>query len=297
MNFQSIRKKIESHSRFSYNLLRLVQKAHFLYPYHRILVKKRRKSGIYGQQFADFYNEHRDRFKKVYDMLADDKSKLTYKNVLKFRQTGNIKLIDEVKVIPAYFVDILPKYKHEIFVDGGAYLGESTLDFIKWFGNMGGYFVYLWEPDKPNIKLLKRNLIKTNNYEIIPYGMWSKHETLSFTSTSGGDDSRINDKSILTANGKTVKIEVESIDNLLYDKGVTFIKMDVEGAEIKALEGARKIICEQKPKLAISIYHKFDHYYKIPLMIKEWVPEYRIYMRHHSDLHVDTIMYAIPENI
>ena len=69
--------------------------------------------------------------------------------------------------------------------------------------------------------------------------------------------------------------------------------MDIEGAEIEALKGAEKTIKKYRPKLAICIYHEPDHLYRIPLIIKEMVPEYRIYIRHHSDTASETVCYAV----
>lgn len=63
---------------------------------------------------------------------------------------------------------------------------------------------------------------------------------------------------------------------------MTLIKMDVETFEIKALEGARRIIIEQKPKLSISAYHYLSDLWEVPRKIRELVPEYKLYLRHHA---------------
>jgi hypothetical protein len=69
--------------------------------------------------------------------------------------------------------------------------------------------------------------------------------------------------------------------------------MDLEGTEIDALYGAKNTIIQNKPKLAISIYHTSEHLYEIPLLIHEWVPEYKLYVRHHTDTCADTVLYAV----
>ena len=74
---------------------------------------------------------------------------------------------------------------------------------------------------------------------------------------------------------------------------VTFIKMDIEGAELEALKGSSKIIKKYMPKLAISLYHKKDDILEIPLYIKELVPEYKLYIRHYSNAGVETVLYAV----
>jgi hypothetical protein len=85
-------------------------------------------------------------------------------------------------------------------------------------------------------------------------------------------------------------VNADKIDNLCPD--ATFIKMDIEGSEMDALYGAKETIIRNKPKLAICIYHKPEHLYQIPLLIHEWVPEYKLYIRHHSHYDSETVLYA-----
>ena len=88
------------------------------------------------------------------------------------------------------------------------------------------------------------------------------------------------------------KGQTTTIDEDLKGKKVTFIKMDVETFELKALKGAKQIITEQKPKLCISAYHYLSDLWEVPRMIKKLVPEYRLYLRHHSPAVWDTDCYA-----
>ena len=69
---------------------------------------------------------------------------------------------------------------------------------------------------------------------------------------------------------------------------VTFIKLDVEGAELEALQGAKRIITENRPKLAVCLYHKKEDYWRIPYYVKSLVPEYRLYIRHYSNYSAET---------
>ncbi len=71
------------------------------------------------------------------------------------------------------------------------------------------------------------------------------------------------------------------------------IKMDIEGAELEALKGAKKTIQRDKPKLAICIYHKTEDLWEIPLYIKELVSEYCLYIRHQTFGTGDTVLYAV----
>ena len=121
----------------------------------------------------------------------------------------------------------------------------------------------------------------------MPYGAWDETARLSFQSGLRGA-SYIDD-----ANSSDDYIDVIQIDSLMNKEEVTFIKMDIEGAELKALKGAKNIILRDKPKLAISIYHKPEDIVEIPLFIKELVPEYKLYIRHYSNDSIETVLYAV----
>ena len=160
----------------------------------------------------------------------------------------------------------------------------TALEFATDYARDSDYRVFVWECDEDNIKVLRKNL-RNVRYTLEPYAMWSGKETLHFmsgrsTSSCVSDDGGI-------------EVQAESIDNVHAGQVVTFLKMDIEGSEIEALKGAEKIIREQKPKLAISIYHKPEHLFQIPLLIHEMVPEYRLYIRHHTETFADTVLYAI----
>ena len=90
----------------------------------------------------------------------------------------------------------------------------------------------------------------------------------------------------------TDSIEVTALDVCLYYKGVTFIKMDIEGAEYEALKGAERIIREQKPKLAICVYHKPEDIWELPELILEFNESYKFYLRHYSYQDNETVLYA-----
>lgn len=149
-----------------------------------------------------------------------------------------------------------------MFVDGGGYVGDTSRCFLKYCGKPK--MIYLWEPDSLNQIIIPKYL-RGVDYEIIPKALWNEKAKLKFRADASSV-SKIDKK------GEVI-VEADSIDNLLGDKSITFIKMDIEGAEYNALLGAKRVITEQKPKLAICIYHSYEDYYRIPLLIKEMVPE------------------------
>lgn len=175
---------------------------------------------------------------------------------------------------------------NEVYIDGGAFVGDTILDLAAFWGK-NWKKVYSWEPDEANreqlIKMCRTQ--KYQNVEVIPYGLWSEKTELHFNQR-GNDVSRISERG-------SVVIPVDTIDNVCWNDRATFIKMDIEGSEMEALRGAEGIIRRDKPRLAISIYHKPEDYFEIPFLIREMVPEYKLYIRHHKPSKNDTVLYAV----
>lgn len=116
-------------------------------------------------------------------------------------------------------------------------------------------------------------------------GLWSEDTTLYFEEM-GNAASRITEEKTGTS------IKTVALDHCVSDP-VTFIKMDIEGAELEALRGSREIIKRYRPRLAISAYHKKEDLVDLPLYLKELVPEYKLYIRHYSNAAIETVLYAV----
>ncbi len=183
----------------------------------------------------------------------------------------------------------LPELYHtvnEVFIDGGAYDGFSTQMFIKW--SSGEYRkIIAFEPEKQNRNLLQNNIAslgRDDRISIQPYGLWGRNETVSFLPDSGGSQ---------IINTGTQTVDVIALDDQPYAKDISFIKMDIEGVELNALQGAEKIIRDNRPKLAICVYHKPEDIYKIPALLLSFQPDYKLYLRHYSLQGNETVLYAI----
>ena len=181
---------------------------------------------------------------------------------------------------------------NEVFVDGGAFDGQTTLNFFDLLDKQGknnGYS-YVWEPDSANIIRIKEKLacVDENRYEVVERGLWNRSCELFFKA-DGTTGSRIEDSDM---DSGVSRVKVSTIDEIC-DKKVTFIKMDIEGAEREALEGSRNTITSLKPKLAICIYHKEDDFIEIPKMILNMNSDYRLYLRHYSLTAGETVLYAL----
>lgn len=177
--------------------------------------------------------------------------------------------------------------KDEVFVDAGCFDFGSSLALMKHCQHAK---IYAFEPSLENyqrcLKRQKRNPILADA-KLFPRGTWSERGILSFK--EGGLVS-----CVCMEDDEDYSIAVMSIDEAIEPGDhVTMIKMDVEGAELESLKGAAQTIQRDKPKLAICIYHKPEDLWEIPLYIKELVPEYRLYIRHHSSVSSETVLYAV----
>lgn len=184
------------------------------------------------------------------------------------------------------YFDVFEPVEGEVFVDAGAYNGDTILDYFSWV-NGKNKKVYTMEPLKEmadNIELLIKDK-QLNNVIVKNMAAWNKEDQLMFS--EGGSGSYINEK------GETI-VNAIDIDTMVGNDKVTYIKMDIEGAEFKALQGARKTIIRDSPKLAICIYHRPEDIVLLGEYLLELNPAYRMYIRHYASNMWETVLYAFP---
>lgn len=188
-----------------------------------------------------------------------------------------------------YFdLPVIPHHQNEVFVDCGAYDGQSSYSFMKWCNNQFKN-IYMFEPDISNIEKLyqkMKELYTDKKIKIINKATWNSTGKLSFCQ-SGTEASKI------SVEDGTALIQTTTLDEELHNEIVTFVKMDIEGAELETLEGSHSIIVNQTPTLAISIYHKMDDIFSIPELLLEYNDNYTFYLRHYSLERWDTVLYAL----
>lgn len=245
-----------------------------------------------------FFTANAERINNIMDILSDEKSKHVFDSMIKFRMTMDYNIHPGME-LPQYFTDIIKLNANEVFVDVGGYDGGTSAEFIK---HTCGKFksIIIFEPDNKCIDMIKANpdLKPYENIQIIPKGGWNCDTTLKFVMSSDSA-SKIVDTDV-NINGKSndissniVEIPVTSIDASSECHDATFIKMDIEGAEWEALHGAKDTIVRNRPKLAICIYHSDDDMLRLIEYVHELVPEYRIYVRHHSTGTIETVAYFV----
>lgn len=182
-----------------------------------------------------------------------------------------------------FYDDFLNFQDNEVFIDAGCCALESSVDFYKKWKKI--HKIYAFEPDANNYEVCKKKYeaIKNDFPETVlfPYGTWDGMDELHFNVTHDGS-ARIGE-------GET------TIKTIAIDEGdrITYIKMDVEGAELRSLQGAKKTILRDRLKLAICIYHKPEDMLALPEFILDLNMDFKLYIRSHSNAENEVVMYAV----
>lgn len=240
-----------------------------------------------------FFIEHKLEVNKVISILTDEKSKETYKGMIAFRGSFDNKILPYNSYRKQYFGNDYFQYKkNEVFIDCGSWDGDSIRYFKKVMArnNIKDWKCVAFEPDDESYLSLKRihpDVIS------IKSAVGANSAPKLFIMANNGCSCFAEKEQIEEYNKSLVSyVDVKRLDDVEECKNATFIKMDIEGAEYEALLGAEKLIKTNKPKLAICLYHRDEDFIRIPLIIKEWVPEYKLYVMQHTNTFIDTVLYA-----
>ena len=234
-----------------------------------------------------FVMENKGYLEDFYEKLSDQHSKDSFVAYLMSKTRQDMKYLPPIFEKTQYFPEgMFALTNNESYFDCGAFIGDTIADFLK---ASGGSYNRIWaaEPDSSNYKKLMQYIEdeKLSDIEVVNKGIYGYAGKLPFLE-EGSMLSMISDDS-------DNYIEVDTIDNISGGSPVTYIKLDVEGAELMALKGAERTIREYKPVLGISIYHKERDLIDIPMYVKEIVPEYKFYFRVHKKLAIDTVLYGV----
>jgi FkbM family methyltransferase len=242
----------------------------------------------YHFQLPGYFFEHRDEIKKVYDFLADDESKKQYQAHLDCRINLNFEGLPLADNRNQYFPSgVVELGDSEVFLDAGAYNGDTFEDFCRRTGSKYAKYIAL-EPDPKNRQDLEKKIkeLDAEHVDVYPYAVGKDNCLLKFDATGGGGAG--------FSDTGTIEVECVRVDDKFYETSPTYLKFDIEGAELDALAGAHKTIEAYKPVLAVCIYHLPDDLWTIPLYIKEKYPFYNIFVRTHQYDGLDFVLYAIP---
>jgi len=284
-------------------------------------------------QFLRFATSNPERFDEIYNLLADEASKASFDWYVKYRtayafigeeayelftpeitreawedmektllhkSTGAFEIegftihANPFELVGTFIVqqyrydNIVEPKLGDIVFDIGAYVGDTALWFSKAVGPQGK--VYAFEPEPGNFEKLKANLERNNVTNVIPLQLALSENEGEMQVASAGSSST------MTQAGTGTLVKVTTIDKFAEANKlprVDFIKMDVEGHELKVLTGARETIKTFKPSMALSAYHRGDDLINIPSFLVTTNPQYTFYLRHCGPSISETVLYGI----
>lgn len=224
---------------------------------------------------CNFLKDNTNNLIILYQKLNDYKSKKILLSIIKNLYLYDFNLLNEVRETnyKHYFdLDLIKPNKDTIFVDVGAFNGDTTDEYLNSF--LENYKkIYCYEITPSNISILKDKYILNKDIIIKHKALLNKNTKVSINNNK---DSSANKISLSEGN-----IECVRLDDDIKEK-IDIIKMDIEGSELLALEGSKKHIIKDKPILLISIYHGFEDIIKIPLFINKLNPKYKFYLRYYG---------------
>ncbi len=222
--------------------------------------------------------EHLKDFEDLYWHLNDYRSKKILYAILNnwvYYDFLSLSQVQEQCFDDYFDLDLIPECKNEVFVDLGAYIGDSTLSFIKNYGIDSYQKIYTYEVTPEAYQLLQKNL---EPYPNIIYYLKGVGDHLGKASLLSNEESISANTLLIDEEGDT---QITTLDEDIQEK-ITIIKADIEGFEQQMIKGARQHILKDHPKLLISVYHSNEDLWKIPQMIREIDDSYRFYLRYHG---------------
>lgn len=250
---------------------------------------------------ADWVRCNEKAIEEVFNCLEDNLSKQTFLSYLDARanciESDMLRMPVTLCVSKQYFNDLYPaeQFDEHVCIDCGAFIGDTALDFIDFIEDSKKVKVCAFEADMKNYEKLQKESEKHSEIIPFPYAVGDKEEIL-YMEGDGQSFSKLVDYET------DQSIVVKRLDDVLLDSEhvPTYLKMDIEGSEIPALSGARKLIKKHMPVLGICIYHKLDDLITIPHFIFEAEKEsnsgkhYKYYLRQHSYGTDELVFYAVP---
>lgn len=225
------------------------------------------EASVFDSEYARL---NREKIEKAYSLLEDEFSKKVFENTVMYKLTGKLNYLFDIETEKTETYKLLDIGASEIYLDIGAYNGDTVAEFLQYTKQYEKIIAV--EPDSKNFKKLQNNTRDIKNIALINAAVTDKSGKIMFAQKGGRNS---------VQNAEGTQTDAVTVDDILCGQAVTFIKMDIEGLEIPAINGAVNTLKQYKPKLNIAAYHKNGDLFEIPLLLNEINPDYKIYLRHH----------------
>lgn len=227
--------------------------------------------------------KNREQYHWLYNIFDDDVSCETLESLLHFRYNFDIEKLRIFSLrLDEQYYDVVPFSTKETFVDCGAYDGETTKRFVEL--NPDYTSAYVFEPSPKYYAKTCKTLQSYPNVHIHQCATYHETTIQTFNSDKGSASGFSSDGNI--------KVKTVRLDDIIQEK-VTYIKLDVEGAEYETLLGAKRLIETYKPKVAVCVYHNQEDFWRIPRLLLSYNPNYRVLLRHYTEGFLETVMYFL----
>ena len=264
---------------------------------------------------AAFYEKHQAEIAAARALFADDESRRVYDGILAYKLSGRREVLRATESEPAEaYRNILHTERFMAAADLGAYNGDSIRELRSYAPHLK--HVIAMEPDRRNFRKLTEYASHLNEkgdaltVSPVQAGAWSCTATLTFHG-SGNRNAGLADvpdgteSGVLPSTadnpyfGKTAEVPVTALDTVISDIlppdiRLDYIKYDVEGAEAEALLGSQHVIRRDAPALLVSAYHRSADLFRLPLLVHELNPAYKLYLRRMAGVPAwDINLYAV----
>lgn len=231
---------------------------------------------LYGGELFDmpYFLKHRSQFDTVYSLLNDEKSKDVFSDAINFRLSGKLKYLSNTSTFADSVKELLSDFNISSAIDGGAFSGDTTRDII---GCLFPKRVYSVEADPKTYKKLKEYSETEKRASVIPqFAALGAENGCKIYISSGSRGAGI---SGANKRSKECIVPCRTIDSLCSAEKIDLIKLDIEGDENAALDGALSVIKRDEPNMIVSLYHRTDDLFRLILRLHELLPRHRLYVR------------------
>lgn len=228
---------------------------------------------------------------EMYKSLEDYRSKKVFYAILKNWLYYDIKSLNQAfdsLYYPYFDLDIIPDPKNAIFVDLGAYIGDTIFNFLETYGIDSYQKIYAYEMTKDSFNSLQKNVEEYPNIITKQIGV------SNFIGKGSILENKTSNQANLLVSNEKGDISITTLDEDIKEQ-IDILKMDIEGSELEALEGAINHIKNEKPKLLISIYHGYPDFIRIWKWVQNLNLNYHFYLRYYgtSLFPTEIVLFAI----
>lgn len=248
---------------------------------------------VCGENIFDsaFYEANREKIDRARSLLSDDLSVRTFDSVIKYKLSGELRFLFECETSEPDALSLLSG-GYTAYADLGAYTGDTVKTALERYPSVNK--VVAFEPARKPFEKLTAFCENSVGVDFSLFNVCaSDADGIMTLSDGGGRGSKLSDKSSLSG-AKTRPAECSALDIKTNIRGEKLlIKYDVEGAEAKALAGSVRTIKNNDTELSVSLYHRSEDIFDLPITVHGLLPEHRLYIRKLPGFPAwDIILYA-----